>query len=138
MCIRDRSYGETLVGLETMPSFGVGTLCMGLIVPVIYFKVIDRDALRMTGGFHWRALWLPGLVSGSIWNLGNVCSVYANDIISFAVAQPLMQCALLVSGILGIFVFKEIKGRSNIITFFTFAVVLLLGALLLALFGPSP
>jgi glucose uptake protein GlcU len=133
-----KSYGETLQGLETMPSFGIGTLCMGLIVPLVYFKVIDRNALEATGGVHWRALWLPGLLSGTIWNLGNVCSVYANDSISFAVAQPLMQCALLVSGILGIFVFEEIKGRGNILTFFAFAAVLLLGAALLAVFGPSP
>jgi glucose uptake protein GlcU len=72
-----------------------------------------------------------------VWNLGNICSVYANAAISFAVAQPLMQCALLISGILGIFVFKEIKGVKRIVTFFAFAGVLLGGAVLLALFGPK-
>ena len=60
-----KSYGETLRGLETMPSFGIGTLCMGLIVPIVFFNVIDRDA--DFGGLHWRALTLPGLLSGTIW-----------------------------------------------------------------------
>ena len=132
-----KKYGIPLEGLETMPSFGLGTLCMGLVVPTFYFKLIDPDALVETGGLHFRAISVPGLISGTIWNIGNVCSVYANSIISFAIAQPLMQCALLVSGMLGIFVFKEIVGRGNILTFFSFAVVLLTGAALLAVYGPS-
>lgn len=126
--------GVELKGVETLPSFGIGTLIAGLLVPVIYFKVIDRQAEL---GLDFRALTLPGILSGTIWNLGNLCSVYANDGISFAVAQPMMQCALLVSGMLGIFVFKEIRGGANILTFFVFAAVLLGGAAVLAVYGPS-
>jgi glucose uptake protein GlcU len=130
-------YGTKLVGIETLPSFGLGSLVVGLLVPVIYFNIVDKEALQATGGVHFRVLWLPGLISGTVWNLGNICSVYANSDISFAVAQPLMQCALLVSGILGIFVFKEIQGTYRIVTFFSFAVVLLGGAAMLAVFGPG-
>ena len=129
--------GAPLAGVETLPSFGVGTLVAGLLVPFIYFKVVDREALRETGGLHVRALTLPGLVSGTIWNLGNLASVYANDGLSFAVAQPMMQCALLVSGTLGIFVFKEIRGRARIAAFYSFAVLTLAGAGVLAKTGPS-
>jgi hypothetical protein len=130
-------YGTKLSGIETLPSFGLGSLVVGLLVPIVYFNVVDKEALQETGGVHVRVLWLPGLISGTIWNLGNICSVYANSKISFAVAQPLMQCALLVSGILGIFVFKEIQGTNRIVTFFSFAVVLLGGAAMLAVFGPG-
>jgi len=130
-------YGTPLNGIETLPCFGLGALVVGLLVPLIYFKLVDTNALQSTGGIHFKTLWLPGLISGSVWNIGNICSVYANSHISFAVAQPLMQCALLVSGILGIFVFKEITGVKRIVTFFAFAVVLLGGAGLLAVFGPG-
>jgi len=130
-------YGTPLNGIETLPSFGLGAMVVGLLVPLIYFKLVDTKALELTGGIHFKTLCLPGLISGSVWNIGNICSVYANADISFAVAQPLMQCALLISGILGIFVFKEIKGVKIIVTFFVFAGVLLGGAALLALFGPK-
>ena len=130
-------YGTKLVGIETLPSFGLGGCIAGLSVPIIYFTLVDKKALHATGGLHVQVLWLPGLISGTIWNVGNICSVYANVEISFAVAQPLMQCALLVSGMLGIFVFKEIQGSSRIITFFSFAVILLVGAAMLAVFGPG-
>jgi len=130
-------YGTPLNGIETLPSFGLGAMVVGLLVPLVYFKCVDTTALTLTGGIHFKTLWLPGLISGTVWNLGNICSVYANAAISFAVAQPLMQCALLISGILGIFVFKEIKGVKRIVTFFAFAGVLLGGAVLLALFGPK-
>lgn len=130
-------YGTPLNGIETLPSFGLGAMVVGLLVPLVYFKCVDTTAFTLTGGVHFKTLWLPGLISGTVWNVGNICSVYANAAISFAVAQPLMQCALLVSGILGIFVFKEIKGVKRIVTFFAFAGVLLGGAVLLALFGPK-
>jgi hypothetical protein len=130
-------YGTELKGIETLPSFGLGGFTVGLLVPIIYFKIVDKKALDETGGVHFCALWLPGLASGTVWNIGNICSVYANSVISFAVAQPLMQCALLVSGMLGIFVFKEITGIKRIVTFFSFAFILLGGAVLLAIFGPG-
>ena len=110
-----KSYGETPTQLGDNAFVWYRHIMHGADRTHRLFNVIDRDA--DFGGLHWRALTLPGLLSGTIWNLGNVCSVHANDIISFAIAQPLMQCALLVSGILGIFVFKEIAGRANIITF---------------------
>jgi glucose uptake protein GlcU len=131
-------YGTQLDGVETLPSFGTGTAIAGLLVPTIFFKFIDTSALQSTGGIHFRDLLVPGIISGTIWNLGNLSSVYANEGISFAVAQPMMQCGLLVSGMLGIFVFKEISGKKNITVFFAFAVLLLCGATVLALFGPTP
>ena len=45
---------------------------------------------------------------------------------------------VLVSGMLGIFVFGEIRGRENVAVFFAFALLMLCGAATLATFGPSP
>jgi glucose uptake protein GlcU len=48
-----------------------------------------------------------------------------------------MQCALLVSGLWGIFFFKEIKGTLAITAFFASGAVLLVGAVVLGLYGPQ-
>ena len=39
-----------------------------------------------------------------------LCGFVAGQEVSFAVAQPILQSALVVSGLLGIFVFGEISG----------------------------
>lgn len=57
---------------------------------------------------------------------------------SFAVAQPILQTALVVSGLLGIFLFKEIRGSLRIALFFAAAAVVLAGAAVLAVYGPAP
>ena len=48
------------------------------------------------------------------------------------IAYPILQCAILFSGIWGVFVFKEIIGNNVIITFFGGGAILLTGAVMLA------
>lgn len=129
-----KKYGVELIGVETLPSFGVGCLVSSVLALLFFFGLYDRQSLKRTG-FAWKELLLPCFLSGLIWNMGNVCSIYAIPGLGFAVGQPLMQTALLFSGLLGIFVFKEITGAKRILTFFLFAVVLLTGAVLLGLYG---
>ena len=74
------------------------------------------------------------MVSGTLWNVGNVGSIYGIQDMGYAIAYPLMQTALFVGGLWGILAFKEIKGRA-IAVFFTASGVLLVGALLLVLYG---
>jgi glucose uptake protein GlcU len=51
--------------------------------------------------------------------------------------HPLPQAALMISGILGIFVFREIVERPAIVVFFLCAGLVVVGAVLLGLFGPG-
>jgi predicted phage tail protein len=53
-------------------------------------------------------------------------------------AYPIMQCSLFISGIWGVFVFKEIVGWRAILVFFLSGGVLLGGAAQLGAFGPAP
>ena len=135
-------------------------LCVGLcggsiLVPATLAKLADFDAVLSLGiGAALTTLvpalskcqewprsfsdcW-PGVMGGFILNTSFVLSIYANREVSFAVAQPMLQTALVVSGLLGIFVFGEITGKIKITLFFAAAAVVLVGATLLALFGPLP
>lgn len=128
-------YGTALNGVETLLSFGIGTfLSNGLLMITFFVMPKARD---QTNGIACRSLLLPGIISGSMWIIGNVCSIYAKTGISVAVAQPLLQCSLLFSGMLGIFVFKEIAGVARISAFFVSALLLLSGTLLFGVFGPK-
>jgi hypothetical protein len=48
-----------------------------------------------------------------------------------------MQCALFISGLWGVFVFKEVQGMKAIAAFFLAGTVLLSGAAVLGVFGPQ-
>ena len=74
-----------------------------------------------------------------MWNAGNLCQIIAMGVyaLPYGIAYPILQAALMVSGLLGIFVFREIVERPAIIVFFTCAGLVVVGAVLLGLFGPG-
>ena len=86
-----------------------------------------------------RATLWAGLLSGLVWNLGNLCSILAIEFarVPFGVAYPILQSALVVAGLIGIFVLGEITQPGAIAVFFLSAFVVLGGAVLLSVFGPQ-
>jgi len=78
---------------------------------------------------------LAGVAAGALWNGGNVASIYAIQApLGMAVGYPLTQCALLVSGTLGIVAFGEIKGK-RVLLWVLGAGILLAGASGLGIYG---
>jgi glucose uptake protein GlcU len=121
---------EHVRGLSFVPSFGLGTL---LVAPLITLPYMYLSRSSPSRG-HWavRESLLPGLMAGFVWNGANVCSIYAISDLGYAVAYPLMQCAIAVAAIWGVLVFKEIRGRQITVMAIS-ALVVLGGAVLLAL-----
>ena len=119
-------------GLGFIPSFGTGSLIAGTLFALI---------LRICAGPQTLApestLW-AGLVSGSIWQFGNVCQVVAQSYyhLPYAISYPIFQASLVFGGFLGIVMFNEIKGSSAISFFYVSAVTVVAGAALLAVYGP--
>jgi len=116
-------------GLVFVPSFGIGVGICSPVVTVLYFLIMREPLLSQE--LHLMQVLPYGILAGSIWNVGNVLSIPAISRIGYSVAYPLMQCALLVSGLWGIFAFKEIKGAAVWI-FFVASAVLLGGAAILS------
>jgi len=120
-----------------MPSFGTGSLVAGTVIANGYML---RCASRgETVKLEPPATLWAGLVSGNVWNFGNLCQVIAQAYfgLPYAIAYPIFQASLVASGLLGIFVFKEIVGKPSITAFFVSAFVVVVGAGLLALYGPQ-
>jgi glucose uptake protein GlcU len=115
--------------------FGVGA-----VISALGFLVVHRGLLAVGSAapLTWepRICFLPGLVSGVLWNLGNICSILSMlPPLGAAVGYPLTQACILISGLWGILFYREIKGAGAILRFFVCAVVLLAGACFLGVFG---
>jgi glucose uptake protein GlcU len=114
-------------GLLFLPSFGFGCL---LISPTV-FGLYCRNAPAVPP-LHLRQALVTGLLSGLLWNIGNFLSILAIPILSYGVAYPIMQCAILVSGIWGIYGFREITDTSTIQVFWAGGATLVIGGAVLA------
>ena len=123
---------SSVSGLDSLPSFGHGVFLSSFLITILFaLSSGSSQPLPKTA----RNI-VPGIISGCIFNAGNTMSILAIPSIGFAVAQPLMQCALFVSGLLGIFLFREIQDTKRIFVFFLCGIILIGGAVVLALFGP--
>merc|ERR1712032_475896 len=71
---------------------------------------------------------IPGILSGVLWNISNVLSLIAIPIIGYSVAYPLLQSAVLVSSLWGIYFFKEMTDQWTIIVFWCSSIILIVGA----------
>eukprot|EP01119_Soliformovum_irregulare_P018063 TRINITY_DN5475_c0_g1_i1.p1 TRINITY_DN5475_c0_g1~~TRINITY_DN5475_c0_g1_i1.p1 ORF type:complete len:343 (-),score=79.59 TRINITY_DN5475_c0_g1_i1:69-1097(-) len=121
-------------GVIYIVSFGIGVMavtpvCVGLFLLGQYCLTKEFPAL------HFRIAFIPGFISGFIWSLGNWCSVYATIYLGLTIGFPLTQTALVVSGLWGIIVFKEMTGFFPILFWTISVMILLTGAFLLSMYG---
>ena len=122
---------SSVSGLDSLPSFGHGVFLSSFLITILFaLSSGSSQPLPKTA----RNI-VPGIISGFIFNAGNAMSILAIPSIGFAVAQPIMQCALFVSGLLGIFLFREIQDTKQEF-FFLLCRIVIGGAVVLALFGP--
>eukprot|EP00884_Botryococcus_braunii_P004675 jgi/Botrbrau1/14208/Bobra.0291s0013.1 len=115
-------------GLPFIPSMALGVL---LAAPFVTAGTLLASGTSF--GLAADVAAGPGMLSGAIWNLGNICSVVAvqDPGVGLAIAYPIMQCGLFVAGLWGIFLHHELKGREQAGYWFG-GVVLIIGATLLA------
>jgi len=115
-------------GLTIVPAFGIGCLLTAPLITLPYVYLIASTRPN----FHLRVSFLPGIAAGAVWNAGNICSIFASDLIGYSIAYPIMQCAIVFAAAWGILLFGEIKGR-QIGTVVIGIAVVLGGAILLGL-----
>ena len=55
-------------------------------------------------------MWKEGILAGTLWSIGNVASMVSVQVLEEAVGYSICQSSLLISGLWGIFWFKEVRG----------------------------
>lgn len=105
------------------------------IIPSILLGVFLAGAILFVSGARKfeKSNASNSILSGMIWAVGNVVGSLAIDRIGLALAGPLPQLAILVSIAWGVSYFREVKGRERIMKIVGGGVLLVLGAILLAL-----
>lgn len=130
------SSGDTN-GLGYVISFSIGAIAVTILLWILRFGYqlfklkSPKEAYEVLPSFHFRVMWLPGATAGSLWSLGNVGSIVAVEHLGQGVGYSASQAALLISGIWGIFYFKEVSKPSIIGKWFLSAFITITGILLL-------
>lgn len=141
--------GSTLVPMKFAPEipFRDGTrsvifaLSFGMSVLPISICLNVLPVLWQWGElpkFHVRTCALPGILSGVLWNLANIGSIYAvQEPLGLTVGYPLTQCCLVVAGLFGICYYKEVSGALHVGMWLASALTLLGGAAMLGVYGSA-
>jgi len=82
--------------------------------------------------WHIEHLWKAGLAAGLLYSIGNFSALLAVTYLGQGVGFSFCQLQLLVSGLWGVFYFKEIKGQERIAKWFMSAAVAVLGIICLS------
>jgi len=125
------------------PSYVVSYCCGSMLITVaiwilrLLFEFYRHDfslseAYSALPSFHLRQMWLVGGLSGMLWSIGNFFSIIAVTHLGQGVGYSFTQASILVSGLWGIFRFKEIEGRGRIIKWLSSACIALTGIMWLS------
>jgi hypothetical protein len=128
-----------LTGAAYLISYASGSMmvCIAIWMGLFLYHLIDKhyclkDALEALPKWHVQELGIPGMLAGLFYSFGNFCSILAVSYLGQGVGFSFCQGQLLVSGLWGIFYFKEIRGRETITKWFASACVAVLGIISLS------
>ena len=79
-----------------------------------------------------RKIFFHGALSGTLWSLGNVGQILSVTYLGESIGMSIVQSQMIISGLLGILIFKEIKGTRTIAMWGVSAVVTFGGIVLLS------
>ena len=110
-------------------------ICVWLLILAYYTYEKSgsiREAIDCLPSWHLQELWYPGLLAGCLYSMGNFAGILAVTYLGQGVGYSFCQSSILVSGLWGIFFFKEIRGRETIAKWFASAFITIAGILWLS------
>ncbi len=131
-CVTPVIYTGDLTGnrnyINYLYSFYTGIFLTTLFYFVIYCVVKKNQPVLFPN------LILPGLVSGWMWGLADLCYFLATGVLSQAIAFPISNCGPPVfSALWGVLLYKEVRGWKNFALLFAGFFIATLASVLLGL-----
>lgn len=130
---------DGLTGAAFVISYAGGAVIVQTCVWILLFlyhlyckNCVMVDALKALPKFHFKYLWRPGLYAGLLYSIGNFSSILAVSYLGQGIGFTFCQLQLLVSGLWGVFYFREIKGFHNIMKWFASATISVIGIIWLS------
>lgn len=108
-----------IAGRDFFFSMSVGVFITAFVIALLGKVKLKKEAIKMS------------LLSGAIWNVGNLAGTIAISLIGLARGLPITQTAVLIGIVWGIFYFKEIRSKKSIAQVLAGSIILLLGIIIL-------
>lgn len=127
-----------LSGAGYLISYGIGSMIVNCAIWIVwllfeYYRHEDwQDALDALPSFHFDHLLGPGVSAGVLYSIGNFGSIIAVAYLGQGTGFSFCMMQLFVSGLWGVFFFKEIRGFETITKWFVSAAVAVTGIILLS------
>jgi glucose uptake protein GlcU len=128
---KDTGVGYTI-------SFGIGASVVTIFLWILRFgyNVLCTKSILLAyqslPSFHVRVMWIAGCTSGMVWSIGNFFSIISVEFLGEGVGYSVVQAAMLVSGLWGIFYYHEIAGVTRICCWMLSAMLTVSGIILLS------
>jgi Transmembrane family, TMEM144 of transporters len=130
---------DGMTGAAFLVSFATGSLIVNTVLWILliayqwYQKKGNWEEVKQAlPKFHLEHLWKAGLGAGLLYSIGNFSALLAVTYLGQGVGFSFCQLQLLVSGLWGVFYFKEIRGQERIFKWFMSAGVAVLGIICLS------
>lgn len=119
-------------GIEYVVPFSAASLLVTLVACGLYYGLLTGQHPSL----HVRAVAGPALLTGVLWSLGNLCSIWAVQHLGLSVGFPLVQCQLIVSTAWAVLYYREVPAGSRSLWMFVGStLVVVAGMMLLAAYG---
>ncbi|KAH8961629.1 hypothetical protein BDL97_05G058900 [Sphagnum fallax] len=115
-------------GLAYLPSFAIAVMINTSIMTALPYLTTP---LEWPDFATYSAAGL-GILSGILWNIGNMLSIVAVSFIGRDIAYSIFQCAIIIAGLWGMILFDEINYNA-MYSYWASVVVLLIGVVCLSL-----
>ena len=125
-------------GLDYVISFAIGAAVATLTGWIIYFFINSYKRASFHAGYkalpsmYLEKILLPGALSGLLWSIGNVCQILSVTFLGESIGMSIVQSQMIISGLLGIVLFEEIKSVRNIVYWVLSALLTFVGIVFLS------
>jgi len=130
---------DGLTGAGYVISFAGGSVIVNIVLWILYYlyylyhkKGQWKEAWECLPNWHLDHLLIPGIMAGTLYSAGNFASILAVTYLGQGTGYSFCQMQLFVSGLWGVFYFREIKGFQTISKWFASAAVAVVGIIWLS------
>jgi len=125
-------------GLDYVISFAIGAAITTIVGWLLRFLIYSYQKESFKSGYerlpslHLNKIFFPGVLSGLLWSIGNVSQILSVTFLGESIGMSIVQSQMIISGLLGIVLFEEIKGAKNIMYWVLSALVTFVGIIFLS------
>jgi len=124
-------------GIGYSMSFGIAAMLVVLFAWLLRWIIRAIQCRSVVEGyqslpsFHFKDMLRPGMLAGLLYSIGNLSGIVSIQKLGNFMGYSLNQSSMIISGLWGIFYYKEIPGCRNILGFILSSVIVFVGILLM-------